>query len=208
MLLHAACLSPSATSGSQPFHGAHMSLAADDRDELSRTLIRVAAGDQRAFAELYQRTSAKLFGVCLRMLVDRGEAEEVLQETYTTVWRRAESFDAKRSSAITWLMALARNKAIDRLRQRHENMPHHAIDLEHLADEQPGPATQAEASQEYQRLQHCLDALEPKQQQSVRAAFFSGSTYNELAARCNVPLGTMKSWIRRGLLQLRTCLEA
>jgi RNA polymerase sigma-70 factor (ECF subfamily) len=185
-----------------------MSHAADDRDELSRTLMRVAAGDQHAFAELYQRTSAKLFGVCLHMLIDRGEAEEVLQEIYTTVWRRAESFDAKRASAITWLMALARNKAIDRLRQRHENMPTSAIDLDHLVDEQPGPATQAEASQEYQRLQHCLEALEPNQQQSVRAAFFSGSTYNELAARCNVPLGTMKSWIRRGLLQLRTCLEA
>ncbi len=185
-----------------------MNPVADDRDELSRTLIRVAAGDQQAFSELYQRTSAKLFGVCLRMLVDRGEAEEVLQEIYTTVWRRAESFNAKRASAITWLIALARNKAIDRLRQRHENMPTHDIDLEHLVDQEPGPATQAEASQEYQRLQHCLEALEPNQQQSVRAAFFSGSTYNELAARCNVPLGTMKSWIRRGLLQLRTCLEA
>jgi RNA polymerase sigma-70 factor (ECF subfamily) len=185
-----------------------MSQAADERDELSRTLTRVAAGDPHAFAELYQRTSAKLFGVCLSMLVDRGEAEEVLQEIYTAVWRRAESFDATRASAITWLIALARNKSIDRLRQRHENVSTHVIDIEHLADEQPGPATQAEASQEYQRLQHCMEALEPRQRQSVRAAFFTGSTYNELAARCNVPLGTMKSWIRRGLLQLRTCLEA
>lgn len=185
-----------------------MSPFADERDELSGVLARVAAGDQVAFAELYRRTSAKLFGVCLRMLVDHGEAEEVLQEIYTTVWRRAERFDVARASAITWLMALARNKAIDRLRQRHEYQPSHPFDLDGLVDEQPGPATQAEASQEYRRLQQCLQSLEPRQRQSVREAFFSGSTYSELAAQCRVPLGTMKSWIRRGLLQLRTCLDA
>jgi RNA polymerase sigma-70 factor (ECF subfamily) len=184
------------------------SLADERRDELSELLVRIAAGNQGAFAELYRRTSAKLFGVCLRMLVDHGEAEEVLQEIYTTVWRRAQSFDATRASAITWLMALARNKVIDRLRQRHAHAPSHQVDLDGLVDEQPGPATQAEASQEYRRLQHCLEALEPKQRQSVRAAFFSGATYSELAMRCQVPLGTMKSWIRRGLLQLRTCLDA
>ena len=185
-----------------------MNPLADERDELSQLLARVAVGNQGAFAELYRRTSAKLFGVCLRMLVDHGEAEEVLQEIYTTVWRRAQSFDATRASAITWLMALARNKVIDRLRQRHEHAPSHQVDLDGLVDDQPGPATQAEASQEYRRLQQCLEALEPRQRQSVRAAFFSGATYSELAMRCQVPLGTMKSWIRRGLLQLRTCLDA
>ncbi|PMQ06679.1 ECF RNA polymerase sigma factor SigK [Dyella sp. AD56] len=188
--------------------GTSMSQFADERDELSQVLTQVAAGDQGAFAELYRRTAAKLFGVCLRMLADHGEAEEVLQEIYTTVWRRAESFDAKRASAMTWLMALARNKVIDRLRQRHEHLPSHSVDLDDLVDEQPGPATQAEATEEHRRLRECLDALEPKQRQSVREAFFSGSTYSELAERCHVPLGTMKSWIRRGLLQLRTCLDA
>ena len=76
-----------------------------------------------------------------------------------------------------------------------------------LVDDQPGPAVGAETSQEYQRLEHCLDELEPQQQKSVREAFFSGATYNELATRCKVPLGTMKSWIRRSLMQLRTCLD-
>ncbi|WP_266156918.1 sigma-70 family RNA polymerase sigma factor [Dyella silvatica] len=184
-----------------------MSPLANERDELSEVLVQVAIGNQSAFAELYRRTAAKLFGVCLRMLADHGEAEEVLQEIYTTVWRRAESFDAGRASAITWLMALARNKAIDRLRQRHEHPSSRSADLDDLVDEQPGPATQAEATQEHRRLWECLQALEPRQRQSVREAFFAGATYSELAARCHVPLGTMKSWIRRGLLQLRTCLD-
>jgi RNA polymerase sigma factor (sigma-70 family) len=188
--------------------GTSMSHLADERDELSHLLTQVATGSQGAFAELYRRTAAKLFGVCLRMLADHGEAEEALQEIYTTVWRRAESFDAGRASAMTWLMALARNKVIDRLRQRHEHRPSHSVDLDDLIDDQPGPAGRAEASEEHRRLRECLDALEPKQRQSVREAFFSGSTYSELAARCQVPLGTMKSWIRRGLLQLRTCLDA
>lgn len=178
-----------------------------ERDELNQLLQQAGRNDQKAFAELYKRTSSKLFGVCLRMLRDRGEAEEVLQETYTTVWRRAASFDASRASAITWLVTLSRNKAIDRLRQHREELLDDPSRLDETVDEQPTPAAGAETSQEYQRLQHCLDELEPQQQSSVREAFFTGATYNELATRCKVPLGTMKSWIRRSLLQLRTCLD-
>lgn len=178
-----------------------------EREALSRLLIHTGRGDQQAFAELYQHTSSKLFGVCLRMLRDRGEAEEVLQEIYITVWRRAASFDAARASAITWLVTLARNKAIDRLRQHRDELLDDPLKLEAIADDQPSPATDAETSQEYQRLQRCLDQLETPQRAAVREAFFTGATYNELAARCKVPLGTMKSWIRRSLLQLRTCLE-
>lgn len=179
-----------------------------ERDELNQLLQQTGRNDQKAFAELYKRTSSKLFGVCLRMLRDRGEAEEVLQETYTTVWRRADSFDAGRASAITWLVTLSRNKAIDRLRQHREELMDDPARLDDAADEQPTPAADAEISQEYQRLQRCLDELEPQQQNSVREAFFTGATYNELATRCKVPLGTMKSWIRRSLMQLRTCLDS
>jgi RNA polymerase sigma factor (sigma-70 family) len=178
-----------------------------ERDELNRLLQHTGRNDQKAFAELYKRTSSKLFGVCLRMLRDRGEAEEVLQETYTAVWRRAASFDATRASAITWLVTLSRNKAIDRLRQRREVLLDDPNNLDVAADEESAPAADAENSQEYVRLQRCLDELEPQQQSSVREAFFTGATYNELAARCKVPLGTMKSWIRRALLQLRQCLD-
>jgi RNA polymerase sigma factor (sigma-70 family) len=178
-----------------------------ERDELNRLLVQTGRHDQKAFAELYKRTSSKLFGVCLRMLRDRGEAEEVLQETYATVWRRAASFDSAKASAITWLITLSRNKAIDRLRQHREELLDDPSRLDEAVDEQPTPAADAEASQEYRRLQHCLDELEPQQRDSVREAFFTGATYNELATRCMVPLGTMKSWIRRSLMQLRTCLD-
>lgn len=178
-----------------------------DREELTRILLAAAGGDQGAFTELYRRTSAKLFGVCLRMLRDRGEAEEVLQEVYTTVWRRADSFDAARASAITWLVTLARNKAIDRLRQHREELLDEPDRFDRPDEDQPSPALQAEASQDRVRLERCMDALEPQQKSAVREAFFSGATYNELADRCRVPLGTMKSWIRRSLIRLKACLE-
>jgi RNA polymerase sigma factor (sigma-70 family) len=185
----------------------HMSASPAGRDDLNRLLQHTGRNDQEAFAELYKRTSSKLFGVCLRMLRDRGEAEDVLQETYAAVWRRAASFDASRASAITWLVTLSRNKAIDRLRQHREQLLDDPEKLDVAVDEQPSPAADAEASQEYRRLQHCLEELEPQQRSSVREAFFTGATYNELAIRCKVPIGTMKSWIRRSLMQLRKCLD-
>jgi len=179
-----------------------------EHEELNRLLKQTGRNDQQAFAELYKRTSSKLFGVCMRMLRDRGEAEEVLQETYVTVWRRAASFDTAKASAVTWLVTLSRNKAIDRLRQHRETTLDDPARLEQTVDEDPTPAAHAESSQQYRRLEQCLDELEPQQRSSVREAFFTGATYNELATRCKVPLGTMKSWIRRSLMQLRTCLDS
>jgi len=177
-----------------------------EREQLNRLLIETGRNDQKAFAELYRLTSSKLFGVCMRMLRDRGEAEDVLQETYTTVWRRAAAFDAAKASAITWLTTLSRNKAIDRLRQHRDEVLDDPTRLEETADIRPTPAAQAEAGQEYRRLQHCMDQLEPQHRDAVREAFFTGATYNELAGRRKVPLGTMKSWIRRSLMLLQTCL--
>jgi RNA polymerase sigma factor (sigma-70 family) len=181
---------------------------ADDRDTLASLLTRTGGRDQRAFAELYRHTGGRLYGVCLRMLRDRGEADEVLQEVFTTVWRRADSFDPARASGMTWLITLTRNKAIDRLRRRREALLDDPIDLDQMVDERPGPSQDAEASQDYVRLRTCLEALEPNQRHSVREAFFTGATYKELAARCRVPLPTLKSWIRRGLIQLRECLDS
>src|SRR5262249_60526360 len=118
----------------------------------------------------------------------------------------ASSFDASRAGAIAWLVALSRNKAIDRLRQQRRA----ALASESLgetADTDEPTASDSERTQEYQRLQRCLEQLDPQQQRSLREAFFSGATYSELAVRWRVPLGTMKSWIRRSLIQLRKCLE-
>jgi RNA polymerase sigma factor (sigma-70 family) len=179
----------------------------DEPLALERLLSRIGQGDSRAFAELYERLSPRLFGICLRMLRDRNEAEEVLQEVFVTVWRRARDFDSTLAAAATWLITLARNRAIDRLRLRRVRVPLEAIDLDSLADGQAGPLARAEASQEYRRLRRCIESLEPKDRDSIREAFFSGATYKELADRSAVPLGTMKSRIRRALAQLRTCLE-
>lgn len=181
--------------------------SADERETLAQWLTQAGKGDQQAFVQLYRRTSAKLFGVCLQMLRDRRDAEEVLQEVYTTVWRRAETFDAARAGAMTWLITLARNKAIDRLRQHREQWQEAPEGLDPVDEDQPSPAHQAQQSQDRQRLERCMDALEPQHKSAVREAFFSGATYNDLATRCQVPLGTMKSWIRRSLIRLKACLE-
>jgi RNA polymerase sigma factor (sigma-70 family) len=190
------------------------SIDPSERQELDQLLQACGRGDQQGFAELYRRTSPRLFGLCLRMLRDRGAAEEVLQDTFVTVWRRASSFDAQRASALTWLASLSRHKAIDHLRRRRETpidpltaLQSAAEDGDDYGGDPLSPPAQLQRSQDYQRLQECLDALEQRQQHSVREAFFTGATYDELARRRSVPLGTMKSWIRRGLLQLRKCLE-
>jgi len=175
--------------------------------ELDPLLLRAAMGDRAAFADLYRRTAPRLLGVCVRMLADRREAEEVLQEAYVAVWQRAKTFDPARASAMTWLIALARNKAIDRLRQHRSVAGDFATELESIPDEDSIPAVRVERGEEYRRLEQCMEQLQPKQRGCIREAFFSGLTYNALAERAQVPLGTLKSWIRRGLLQLRACLE-
>lgn len=174
---------------------------------LELLLSRTGGGDAFAFAELYERTSRRLFGLCLRILRDSGAAEEVLQEVFVTVWRRAREFDPRRAAATTWLVTLTRNKAIDRLRQERARVPLAPVDFATFADERAGPPADAQANQEYGRLRRCLEGLEPADQLSIREAFFCGATYKELAERSQVPLGTMKSRIRRALAQLRTCLE-
>ncbi len=177
--------------------------------ELTTQLARVAGGDREALRSLYRATSAKLFGVCLRILRDRGEAEEVLQEVYLTVWRKAHVFDAGRGlSPMTWLATLARNRSIDRLRSsgRARSMAPLEAAAE-AADPGPSALSGLEASDERRRLEACLAELDGPPQAAIRTAFFDGASYPELARRMDVPLGTLKSWVRRGLLRLRACLE-
>ncbi|MBO0757792.1 MAG: sigma-70 family RNA polymerase sigma factor [Bradyrhizobiaceae bacterium] len=178
------------------------------RSQLVAALARVAAGDRAALRLVYQDTSAKLFGVCLRILNDRSEAEDVLQDVYLTVWRKAASFDPGRASPITWLVAIARNRAIDRLRSStaaRRMEPIEAADA--VSDPAPAAVERVELAQQHQRLARCLEELDARQSAAIRAAFLDGATYEVLAQRMSVPLGTMKSLIRRGLLKLRACLE-
>ena len=178
------------------------------RSQLAAALARVAGGDRAALRLVYRDTSAKLFGVCLRILNDRSEAEDVLQDVYVTVWRKAAAFDPGRASPITWMVAIARNRAIDRLRASAVSRRMEPIDAaDAVSDPAPAASERVEMAQEHQRLAGCLEELETRHSAAIRAAFLDGATYEELAARMNVPLGTMKSWIRRGLLKLRACLE-
>jgi RNA polymerase sigma-70 factor (ECF subfamily) len=176
--------------------------------EVARLLAEVAGGSRDAFEHLYQRTSSKLFGVCLRLMPDRAEAEDVLQEVYVGIWHKAGQFDPARASAITWLAMIARNKAIDRLRAMPAANRQASVEVAELvADPSASPLQDAEASNDRARLDHCMEQLDGQRRSLIRTAFFDGATYEELAQRIGSPLGTVKSWIRRGLLQLRTCLE-
>ncbi len=156
---------------------------------------------------MYEATSAKLFGICLRILPDRAEAEDALQDIYINVWRKAGSFDADRASPITWLATLARNRAIDRLRAAGSRPSDPVEAAFQVADPSPDAAEILEAEESRGRLHRCMEELENQRAAAIRTAFFEGATYGELAERSDVPLGTMKSWIRRGLLQLKECLE-
>ncbi len=180
-----------------------------NRDELAMALGRAGQGDRIAFRAVYEATSAKLFGVTLRILSDRQLAEDVLQDTYLTVWRKAGSFDPSRASPITWLVTIARNRAIDRLRSGGAARRSTPIDEAfEVADDGPSPAQSLEVGDDVRRLNDCLDQLDGRTGGAIRTAFIEGVTYDTLATRENVPLGTMKSWIRRGLLRLRACLDS
>lgn len=182
------------------------SSSASDADEVERFLQALVSGDRSALGGLYRLTSSRLYGLCRRMLRDDAEAEDVLQEVYVTVWRKAGLFDAAKASGPTWLAVIARNKALDRLRRR--SLPMAPVEAaEALPDDAPSALDVVEASEDRQRLHRCLDQLEERQRDLIRTAFFDGATYSELATHENVPLGTMKSWIRRGLLRLKGCLE-
>lgn len=174
--------------------------------DVTAALQGVARGDRAALRELYQLTSSKLYGICLRLLGSESEAEDVLQEVYVTVWRKAGQFDRAKASPITWLATIARNKTIDRLRRRRvatEPMEA-AFDV---ADDKPLAFELVERGDERARLLNCMEQLEERQRGFIRAAFLDGTTYPELATRDAVPLGTVKSLVRRGLMRLRGCLE-
>ena len=180
--------------------------ARGDSGQLAALLGAVSRRDRAAFSTLYRRTSAKLYGICLRLVGSEAEAQDVLQEVYVTVWQKAERFDAAKASPITWLAALARNKSIDRLRRRAVGSDGLEAAAE-VEDDSPSAFELVGGAQDAARLGHCLDELEERSRAMIRAAFLDGATYPELAEREGVPLGTMKSWIRRGLQRLRGCLE-
>jgi RNA polymerase sigma-70 factor (ECF subfamily) len=174
--------------------------------DITKLIVRTSMRDRTAFDSLYRATSAKLFGVCLRVLNDRAEAEEALQEVFVKIWTKADRFAASELSPISWLVAIARNHAIDRIRARRQ--PHSDIDdALDIADPAPGPEAAAVAAGERGRIHGCLEELEKARADAVRGAYLKGESYAELAARHGVPLNTMRTWLRRSLMKLRECLE-
>jgi len=172
-------------------------------------LLEVARGSRRAFEDLYVRTSGTLLGFCLRVLPDRPEAEDVLQEVYVAVWNKAAQFSPQQARALTWLGTIARNRAIDRLRAQPAREHQQPIDLaDSVHDPAPSPIAQAEKATLSVRLDDCLSRLDARRRTLIRTAFFDVATYEDIAMRSGSPIGSVKSWIRRGLAQLKACLEA
>ncbi len=175
-------------------------------DPVAQLIEKCAGADRAAFRALYRDTSAKLMGVLLRMLRERAEAEDALQEVYTRVWLRAGRYDPAKGRGMTWLIAIARNLAIDRLRARPEAASDDGLDL--VQDSAPRAETRLVAQGEARRMADCFDRLEPERAEAVRGAYLNGLSYLELATRHAVPLNTMRTWLRRSLLRLKECLDA
>ena len=183
--------------------------AQDAREKLKAAMARLANGERSALEEIYLATRVKLFGICLRILGDRKEAEDALQDVYINLWQRADRYDPSRASPISWLATFARNRAVDRLRvgkvrggavPEDEALP--------IADDTPLADDLLIDAERSAKVHSCLETLSDNQRENICAAFFDGFTYAELAERADVPLGTMKSWIRRGMARLKSCLEA
>jgi RNA polymerase sigma-70 factor (ECF subfamily) len=178
-----------------------------DALDLERLLESVAQGDRAAFSSLYAATSSKLFGIVLRISRERSLAEDVLQETFVRVWRNAARYERGSGRPITWMASIARNAAIDAIRQRkvhdgrHSDAPQDAI--ENVPDEQAGLLNPADT----ETLKTCLGRLEAEQRSCVLLAYHHGYSREELADRFDRPVGTIKTWLHRALARLKDCLE-
>jgi RNA polymerase sigma-70 factor (ECF subfamily) len=176
---------------------------------LAELLGQSALKNQRAFGDLYQLTSAKLYGVALRILRRQDWAEEVLQECYVNIWIHAGDYAVAKSAPLTWMTSIVRNRCLDWLRrpQAEATGAEYDIAVEAWQDNAPGPMESLLAASEAAAVARCLQQLESKQRQSIMLAFFHGLSHTELARHMQQPLGTVKTWVRRGLERLKGCLS-
>jgi RNA polymerase sigma-70 factor (ECF subfamily) len=174
--------------------------------ELVWLIAAVARGDEAAFERLYAATRAKLYGVVLRILRRQDLAEEVVQETYVKVWNNAAQFNPAVSSPITWMAAIARNRAIDLVRKRSELSLEDEPSALEVAAETPDPLARREMSEELKRLLECVGQLEPDRQKLVLLAYYNGWSREQLATKFEAPVNTVKTWLRRSMMDIRQCL--
>ncbi|QKD05258.1 sigma-70 family RNA polymerase sigma factor [Mesorhizobium loti R88b] len=176
------------------------------RDDITNLILRTSMRDRAAFDLLYKHTCAKLFGVCLRIVGDRGEAEEALQEVYVKIWTKADRYAVSELSPISWLVAVARNHSIDLIRARRPS----AFDLTaagDIPDTRPWAEELLIERDQTALLDRCIDNLSIEKAAAIRGAYQQGMSYAELAKRHNVPLNTMRTWLRRSLIKLRESFE-
>lgn len=190
-------------------------MSVDPAQQLERSarlmefLARTALRDQAAFEQLYRMTSPHLYAVALRILRESAAAEEVLQESFVNVWHHAGSYVAARSQPLTWLTSIVRNRCLDRLR-KHDVDTVSIDDEDHamtIADRSPLPLDLLLSGAEAGAVRRCVEALDAGQKQAIALAFYQGLSHSELARHLEQPLGTVKSWIRRGLERLKVCLD-
>ncbi len=177
-----------------------------ERESLDEALRRCAAGDRAALRAIYDLEAPRMLGVALRLLRRRPLAEEAVHDTFVQVWQRAASFDPERGEARTWLYAVLRNRALNILRGESRTDLVEDFEPMGLVSSDESPETIALRLSDTGALKRCLDRLEPMRRQAILLAYVHGLSHGELAGRLGVPLGTMKSWIRRSLLSLRECM--
>jgi len=174
--------------------------------ELVWLLAAVAKGDRTAFERLYAATRAKLYGVVLRILRRTDLADEVMQETYLKVWSSAGQFDPALASPITWMVAIARNRAIDLVRKKTEVSIEEESDVLEVAADTPDPLAKREMTEELRRLLACMGGLDEERRRLVLFAYYGGWSREQLAAKFEKPVNTIKTWLRRALIEIRECL--
>ncbi len=174
--------------------------------ELVWLLASVAKGDEAAFERLYAATRAKLFGVVLRILRRQDLAEEVIQEAYVKIWNNAGQFNPGMASPITWMVSIARNRAIDVVRKRGETSIEEEPAAMEVASDTPDPLARREMTEELKRILECVGQLDPERQKLVLLAYYNGWSREQLAEKFDTPLNTVKTWLRRSMLEIRECL--
>jgi RNA polymerase sigma-70 factor (ECF subfamily) len=177
------------------------------RDTPEQRLTRVAAGDKRAFAELYDATSARVYGLVKRLLIDPAQAEEVTQEIYLEIWQTATRYQQERGSAISWMLTMAHRRAVDRVRSSQSSRDRDSrIGIRDYDREYDQVAEHVEITMEGARVKRALQGLTELQRQAVELAYYGGLSHSEIAAELHVPVGTVKTRIRDGMIRLRDAM--